>query len=316
MANPHPVPKCVTVMGHDQCPKDYGSRDDELERVTEGTMMGALIRVVAKYDPYNHTFDRTRICFQIFKNLELGWAHMSGGSGGNSADILYDIANRLPNAAAFAWPDHAEQMKRRSYCDQIAADYKHKLKQLPEYNWLLAGWHQIAPYGDVQSGYTERWYKDIASKGVNWMRANGYKSRRVLAAAVRARNTSGTQLGRLQSLVREQGEEKGLQSFLVEYDHPKLSRAVWEWGIFDGSIDKWPEPSDIPWPRSETAILPAVETVPMAKRPDIEYTSQGPGWKDRIVELPWKWIAVGAGVLAAAGAGVAGVIYLRRKRKA
>lgn len=315
MANPHPMPPCRDVGGHDQCPPDFHVQDDELVAVTEGSLLGAAIRVVAGYDPLKDRFSRTRVSFQIYRGLELGWAHMAVD---NASDILWDISTRIPKVAQFAWPDHATEMKQYNVCEGIVSGFRGLDKMPHAYDWLAAGWYQIAPRGDVQSVYTERWYKDIAAKAIDWCRSDGIRDKRILVAGIRARNTSGTKLETLKRMVRELGETEGLKRFLVDYAHDSLTRALWEWPIFDGPIDKYPEPSDIRWPRETEPLPPALKPGDTVQKtpgaPAVTYTSNET-WGDKLLELPWKWIGIGTLGVGAVGGGIAGLVWYLKKRK-
>lgn len=311
----HPIPPCELVLGHEQCPKDYKARDPELARVTEGSLLGGLVRFVAGFDPSAQTWSRTRISCQINDWLELGWAHMS--TIGNVAQLLNAIALRLPEVAVYAWGDKGRELAQLGFATSFVTEFRDKRALPAGAEWFTAGWYQIAVRGDVQRVYLDEWWPHVAQP-IAWMQANGYKSRQLLAAAVRARNT-GPDFDKLKQLCAASGEALGLQQFLVWWEgEGKEDRAqvVRSWPIFQGEITAWPQPSDLDW--GTALVWPEVSgaVAVTSGQPSVDASSSGGVWG----RVPtWaKW----AGGAAAGAAALSGLAWLafgggkkKRKRK-
>lgn len=289
----HPVPECAQMTGRQQCPRDMSTEDTALETVTAGSLAGALVRLVAGWDPGRRTFSRTSRSFQIFKGLELSWMHAAGS---NAAEILWRIATMLPTVAASAWgQDEALKMQNRNYVDGIIAQFKGQTAMLPQYDWLSAGWAWASARGDVQQLIVNWYFGDIVKKAMDWMMANGLTQARTLAAGTRARNTSGTQLQKLKDAVASQGEEAGVQSFLQGYKGGKYIPDIDAEPAFSGEIAKWPSPADVAWPGGESIVAPF---------------GQMAGYEQLRARIPWRTIGyVGVGIAAA---GLIGLVLLRR----
>ena len=255
MATPNfPIPVCEMVFGHEQCPKDYHARDPELVRVTAGTLMGALVRLIAEYNPETGNFSRTRISCQINKFLELGWAHLSMSE--QVARFLTTLATTLPEVAAYAWGDNGKQLAQGGYALAFTQQFLGKTVLPDGAEWFTAGWFQIAPRPDVQDLYTRFLWEGHGARVVSWMKANGYDSAQLLATGVRAANSGKFDDGKnpdrsLVHLVKEFGPDQGLKSFWsnvwqADNDLDRL-KAVQTWPEFQGKVTSWPSPDDLNW---------------------------------------------------------------------
>lgn len=312
----HPPVVCEMVagLGHEQCPRDYRARDPELARVTEGSLMGSLIRLVGRFEPSDQTWERTRSSCQINKYLELGWAHLS--TVGNVARFLNALATELPDVAVYAWGDNGTQFQQYGYaqafCEQFVG-----LTSLPAgADWFVAGWYQIAPRPDVQRLYTRQWWDQHGVRVVSWMQANGYDSGRLLATGVRASNSgkfddAAHSTRSLKHLVAQYGPEEGLTAFWrnvweADNDTWRLN-AVKSWPEFQTKVTRWPDPSDLDW--GSSTIWPELSGAVA--------TSSGAPSVSGTTGSTTKWIewAAGAAVGAALLGGIGWLVFGRPKRK-
>lgn len=245
----HPVPECFDVGNRVQCPRDYMQKDPMLEQATEGTLAGALIRIIAHYRPETGVWSRQSKSYQVFNGLDgLSWMHAARS---NAADVLQQIAVNLPEVAAYAWgPQQAERMKFKEYDEGLVDEYP-KGTHPQEKDWLLAGWHAIAGRPDVQRVITNWWWEDNVTKVLKWMEAEGLSRKATLAAGVRVRNTSHTLFNQLKKAVAELGEDIGVEQFMSTYKDGDYLSILKEWPVLQGDIITWPTPDDIQWPAAE-----------------------------------------------------------------
>jgi len=327
MANPplHALPQCKTLAPgkpseRQLCPPDMHIRDEELERVTDGSLAGCIIRLVAGYNPEKGTFSRTRYSYQLFSGLELGWAHAACDAGGG-AEVLTAIANKLPDVAAWAWgPDEAAKLKSEDYAQQVCDSFKNLDAQPQAGNWMLAGWHAIAGRGDVQNVYAEWYWDDVVNDVIKWMQDKGLRSARTLGAATRMSNTSRVQFKRLREAVETYGEQEGVTRALEGYGHPDRTEKLNTWPCFQGQIRSWPSPSDLKWSASAEVPkpegMPVLPTEPGQTAPPA--VTNVPGIRgalakglDAAKKHPWAIAAI----LAAGGIAVAAVLLKGKKKK-
>lgn len=312
MAEPlHPIPPCELVFNdHEQCPLDWHVRDPELARVTEGSLLGAIVRLVGGFDPKTQRWSRTRISCQINGWLELGWAHLS--TIDNVARFLTAIATRLPEVATWAWGDKGRELAQLGASTAFVTTFRGR-KDLPDgAEWFTAGWYQIAVRGDVQQVYLSEWWSHVAGP-MSWMQGRGYKLKGLLGAAARARN-SGPDYDELKRLVDAEGEALGLQRFLAWWDaNGKSDRAeaIRTWPEFQGEITSWPTVNDLDW--GTALVWPETSGA-------VAVSSGAPGVAGASVwgRVP-KW-ARWAGVATVGAAALAGGAWLllggkKRKRK-
>jgi hypothetical protein len=301
MSPNHPIPPCELVFNdHEQCPRDFNVRDPELVRVTQGSLLGAIIRLVGGYNPSTGLWSRTRISCQMNRWLELGWAHLS--TVDNVADFLFALATRLPQVAEFAWGEEGRKFAQLSYCTAFVQRFREQ-KVLPQgLEWFTAGWYQIAVRGDVQRVYLEEWWNHIAQP-MTWMQAQGFKSKRLLAAATRARN--GSDYPECKKLVDAEGEKLGLERFLTWWEGEGKSdrvAALRSWPEFEGDVEKWPTPDDINW--GTALVWPETSGAVSASSGQPSVSGSGGGFSWRNIPTWAKWtggIVGGLGLLGTAG---------------
>lgn len=287
----HPVPPCQLVQGHEQCPADYRTRDPEFVRVTQGSLLGAIVRLVAGYEPSDQTFSRTRISCQTFEGLELGWSHLAGNK---TARFLNAIALQLPEVARYAWGEQGAQFAQLSFATSFCDQFKGKLSFPAGTEWFSAGWFQIAPRGDVQNVYLAQWADPHLTDAIAWMQANGLRQRQTLATAVRTRN-SGAPFTKLKETIASLGEQAGLAAFLASYDQERANK-IRTWPEFQGQIDEWPTLAELNF-GSSAPVWPEV-----AAPVEISQTAPPIAKTGASAKPKWLWLSLaGAGVLGAAG---------------
>lgn len=315
----HAVPLCSTLAGPRKwvrCPdSDHNSKNAQFEAATQGTVLGGVIRLVAGWNPKSKTFSRTFQAYQITEGgPELGFAHMAHRNTtqkmvGNAGQVISDIAKLAPDLAAAAWgPEEAVKLTSESYANSILDSERggHKSQN----DWFLAGWNWVSQQPDGQRVYVQRWFQDIAAPAINWAASAGVQDAKTVAAAIRMRNSSGTQLGKLKDAVSRLGEEQGREYALAEYSHPDRTEAINTWPEFQGASTPWPNPSDLgyqaapgPSGRGRTVISnggPAGSYIPVSL--------PAPGW------MPSQVSKMGTGMKVALAIGgvaaVGGLAYL------
>jgi hypothetical protein len=280
------------VQGHEQCPADYRTRDPEFVRVTEGSLLGAIVRLVAGFNPADQTFSRTRISCQVFKGLELGWSHLAGNK---TARFLQAIAVQLPEVARYAWGEQGAQFAQLSFATSFCDSFKGLLSFPQGTEWFTAGWYQIAARGDVQNVYLAQWADPHLTEPIAWMQANNLRSRALLATAVRTRN-SGAPFTNLKQSIATLGEANGLASFLASYDQERANK-IRTWPEFQGQIEQWPTVSELNF-GANAPVWPEV-----AAPVEITQTAPPIAGSSVLASGPrWLWLSLaGAGVVGAAG---------------
>jgi hypothetical protein len=290
MPNPplHPVPACTQVGSWQRCPQsDFKGRDNAFEAATAGSILGGSIRLVAGYDPTSRTFNRTPIAYQITEGgPELGFAHMAhrskGGSlVGNAGQVVTDIAQQLPQVAAAAWgADEAARLRDGNYVNSLLDSEigGHKAQN----DWFLAGWNWANQRPDVRAVQTARWYNDIALPAISWAMQNNITDGRTIAAAIRMRNSSATQLSRLKEAVATLGESGGRMKALNDYGHPDRTAKIESWPEFRNSVPPYPSLGDVqygaagPVPPAPGGQVPG-PGVPVEGQPAV-YAPAATGW--------------------------------------
>lgn len=327
MESLHPMPSCRQRSmpdgspGYEKCPYDTNVQDPELTRVTEGNILGALMRFVGGYKPKNQLWSRSRMSAMSSPGgwIEFGWAHMARSNG---VDIIHDIATQLPEIAAFAWGEEAARLRDKAYVETVLRKARGTGSMPTELDWLVAGWHQISRRGDVQDVYLRRWFNDIVAPVLKWMSSKGLRHGRTLAAGTRMRNSSGSWLKHLIRRVAELGEAAGVQKALSEYE-------------------KWKDPK-MEKPKRRSGRIRYVNETPAFQvarigrvDPDqIDWAPEGPppiledpaGWIPTSGDSPGSalvggvgakanWKVIGIAALAAAGLGTAAYFLLKGKKK-
>jgi hypothetical protein len=245
--------------------------DQNLESATAGTLAGAIVRLVAGYDPEKRTFSRTSRSFQINDKIDgLSWMHAARS---NAKELLHTLATNMPEAAIEAFGRDGAELLRSDGVIGVVDSFDGFDEVPPGTEWLISGWHHLTSRPDIQQKIADWYWYDIVHGPISWMQNNGLTSRRTLAAAVRARNTSGTQLQALKDSVSQYGETDGVTRFLQGYKGGEYIPVIDGWPEFQGSVGRWPESSDLGWSSLETAPAAVMDAASRLAREPLAKTA-------------------------------------------
>lgn len=248
-------------VGFLQCPPDWHRKDPGLEAATEGTLGGALVRLVGGYNPANSKWSRTRHSAQLSRNLELGWSHMASRKKVQSDDaqeLIHKIAREYPESAARAWGDvFAAKLADRAFVDDVFGlfDERKLLSMDPRAQKLIDGWNVISKTPQGSRAYAEKYWDEVVIPMAREMQKRSWNQKRTLAAATRMRNTSirwTTKLFRHPGTEQEAVDDIFSRWVADKKHHRDDGERVESWPQFKGTIREWPSPpfSDISVPGS------------------------------------------------------------------
>lgn len=251
----HEVPPCERAAGHDQCDRDFLTKDDPMaEALQRAGFAGRLVLLVSGYDPARNLFSRTRCSLQVNNHLEAGWAHFSGD---NTEEFFQRVAQELPQVARFAWgPEKAAEMATDSWVRQTYRDFDGRTKMPAGYEWLYAGWAQICGRRDVQELYTRVWWAKYAAPVIAWARSEGVRNQRYLALAVRMMNSAPAYISDIRATWRAAGGnaatafEELAALYTAGGSNTRARRVdeIRELFSAGANVGSYPSPTDITWP--------------------------------------------------------------------
>lgn len=238
----HPLPEIKKMWGYDHAPDVYNKVDLQWDKITgDGSFLSGLLRLVSG-SKGGGKFSRGPDSWISLDTVSVGIAHWWAAT---IPDLFARFAVEKPELVEWAWgKEAAAAMRNPNFLRGYLQAKRGKMPHNKKFDWLLAGWYEIARHPEIIKICVDRWLLSYLPPSVSVMRIYQWKRGDTKAGLVRLTNSRGS--AGMSSLVKsavkkiKSTEEQEVLPYVYTelYKKPDRWKAITSWPQFKEPYEK------------------------------------------------------------------------------